>query len=81
MYDLDTPQEQDSFRDAYELGLTEWPPTDERELARLDEWAEERQREMALELGYDPFGGESIDEFFESFSARCGSQFAEEIPA
>lgn len=64
MYDDDTPQPEDSFRDMYELGLTDpWPPTDAVKLAELVTWSDEQDAIMAD----------------VSFGERCGSQFAEEV--
>lgn len=78
MYELAQPEI--SFRDAFELGLT----SASQPMADTDADAAELQ--MAFDAGFDAFSGLTPSEYLAglgdvSFGERCGSRFAEEVPA
>lgn len=58
------PQDQDSIRDLYELGLLPEPT-----LVMTDAEAEQAQAELAMALGWDAFSGTTPTEFLASRDA------------
>lgn len=79
MYDFIEVHE-DDLREMYELGMI---PIDQ---PMSDADADAAELQMAFDAGFDAFSGLTPSEYLASlgdvsFGERCGSQFAEEVPA
>lgn len=59
-------QEQISTRDAFELGLIA------AAMPMADDHADEAERQLALSMGFDPFSGLTVEEFFMQNDALAG---------
>ena len=59
MYDLDTPQAEDSFRDMHELGFVPDPPMPDAD-------ADAAELDMAIRYRFDAFSGLTPSEYLAS---------------